>query len=407
MTYNIPASNSLSRSIFPFAKRIATIIFTLLFFTFAALPASAYFSEGNADKDGMVVPTFTLPQELSATIQNSGESTVSVPVTVPPGIRGVAPKLSLRYTSGAGDTGFGAGWTLQLGYPDAVRRSTRMGIPCYDQCVAETTDTFTYMAQDLVPDPQNPSRFRTTTDSFQWIEWHQFRNQWIVKQRNGTRLEYAVGSFISANRTYAWHLSHVSDINGNGIDFIYEGPDDLKRLSEIRYTLRDNTPAGQEQKVIFHWEDRPDPRRSAKYGTEIQLTKRLNQIEILSSGIRVRTYDLVYADENHGLGSGYNANAKGNALLVSVKEESADGTSLPARLFRYQQRQPGWMEKDASLRFLLKRTGVRCAANADFGWFSREPPGTAWSGGESYGGTFFSKRRVGIRLPADSRGKNR
>jgi RHS repeat-associated protein len=334
------------RSALAVAKKIGTVFFALLFFSLAGAPVSADFSEGNADRDGMVVPAFVLPQELSAGIQNSGESTVAVPIIVPPGIRGLAPKLSLHYTSGAGDAGLGTGWKLDIGYGDAVRRSTRRGVPCYDQCAEGTADTFTYMGQDLVPDPQNPARFRTTMDSFEWIERQESLNRWIVKQRNGILLEYAAAGLIAPNRAYAWHLSRASDVNGNGMEFVYQDADNYRLLSEIRYTLRNGNPIGREQKVIFAWADRPDPRRSAVYGAEIQLTTRLDRIETLSDGTKVRTYDLVYADENHGLGSAYNANAKGNSLLVAVEEESADGTALPPRLFQYQQRQPGWTQKD-------------------------------------------------------------
>src|SRR5262245_66627156 len=46
---------------------------------------------------------------------NSGSAQWTIPIDVPPGPAGSAPKLALTYSSSAGDGPFGLGWTLPLG----------------------------------------------------------------------------------------------------------------------------------------------------------------------------------------------------------------------------------------------------------------------------------------------------
>ena len=69
----------------------------------------------------------------------------TVPVVVPPGRRGIEPRLDLAYSTGNGNGFFGLGWTLSL---PGISRKTSRGVPVYD----DDTDTFILSgAEDLVP----------------------------------------------------------------------------------------------------------------------------------------------------------------------------------------------------------------------------------------------------------------
>ena len=59
--------------------------------------AEGQIAGGNADRDGMIVPTFPVPGG-SVSILNAGEGSVSVPLSLPPGVRQLAPALSLEYS---------------------------------------------------------------------------------------------------------------------------------------------------------------------------------------------------------------------------------------------------------------------------------------------------------------------
>src|SRR4051794_4567992 len=72
-----------------------------------------------------------------------GTGSLSVPLAVPEGRNGLAPALSLGYSTGVGQTVFGLGWSA--GAP-AVARKTAKGIPRYDD-----RDVFVVSgAEDLV-----------------------------------------------------------------------------------------------------------------------------------------------------------------------------------------------------------------------------------------------------------------
>ena len=59
----------------------------------------------------------------------TGAAQTSIPIQVPPGRLGVAPSLALSYSSSAGPSAYGYGWTLPLA---RIHRSLRNGAPRYD-----------------------------------------------------------------------------------------------------------------------------------------------------------------------------------------------------------------------------------------------------------------------------------
>jgi RHS repeat-associated protein len=74
----------------------------------------------------------------------TGAAALRVPVPVPPGRHGLAPSLSLAYASGAGNSAFGAGWSL-AGLP-AIGIDTRFHVPRWDG-----TDGYQFGGDELVP----------------------------------------------------------------------------------------------------------------------------------------------------------------------------------------------------------------------------------------------------------------
>jgi len=55
----------------------------------------------------------------------AGAATAAIPIEVPPGRKGMAPKLALTYSSQQGSGWIGMGWTIDLG---AIQRSTKRGV---------------------------------------------------------------------------------------------------------------------------------------------------------------------------------------------------------------------------------------------------------------------------------------
>ncbi|MGD2185986.1 MAG: toxin TcdB middle/N-terminal domain-containing protein [Desulfobacterales bacterium] len=350
----------------PFDRRfsaIATPIFVFFVLTFGlAETARADAIAGDEAEASTKISALNV-RRGSAAVANSGEATVSIPLMVPPGVRGVRPQLSLQYSSTGGDIGLGTGWSLGFGFPDAVRRANRFGIPLYDD-----EDVFTFGSQDLVKvGDQFPVRYRTRIDSFQKIEHsiglHGF-SDWLVTERNGTRLEYGGIGFQSAIpgvprvlRIYAWHLARVIDTYGNTIKFEYEGPDTARRLKQILYTFNNGVAVGQVQKVVFHWENRPDANgdnspdalRDSICGAEIVHDKRLDRIETYNDDHLVQVYDLVYAGDPASGTQLTPVTRTWQMVALEVTGHATDGSTDTLKwTFDYQQTE-GWVDDEQYL----------------------------------------------------------
>src|SRR5262249_36956641 len=76
---------------------------------------------------------------------HTGTGNFTIPIALPKGRRGLAPKLSLSYSSGQGNGPFGLGFAI--GVPGISRKTSR-GVPRYD----DERDVFLLSsAEDLVP----------------------------------------------------------------------------------------------------------------------------------------------------------------------------------------------------------------------------------------------------------------
>jgi hypothetical protein len=163
----------------------------------------------------------------------TGTGNFSVPIAVPPGRHGMAPQLSLGYSTGNGNGPFGAGWALSL---PGVSRKTSRGVPRY-----RGDDTFVLSgAEDLVPVGANTYRPRTE-GLFAHIE--RVGSHWEVQGKDGLRTRYGTPRPTGADDTwrdpaatthpsgavFAWRVTETTDLLDNVIRYSYRrdsGQDD-------------------------------------------------------------------------------------------------------------------------------------------------------------------------------------
>jgi hypothetical protein len=157
----------------------------------------------------------------------TGAATLRVPIAVPAGRTGLAPKLELVYGTGTGSGLFGLGWAL--GIP-GIARKTSHGVPRYD-----ASDTFLLSgAEDLVPvEPVGPRtmRYRPRTEGlFAQIVHHRDpsggSDHWEVTAKDGLVSRYGPGpaTVVDPNdprRIFAWKLTETRDPSGNVIVYEY------------------------------------------------------------------------------------------------------------------------------------------------------------------------------------------
>ncbi len=282
----------------------------------------------------------------------SGTATTSIKVVVPPGRRQSTPQLVLTYSSSAGASPYGYGWSLPLA---RIVRSTKTGVPHYD-----SSDTFVLEgaggSSELTAVPGTP-RFREKRGaSFLRIGFDETTNSWTVIDKSGNTMIFGLsratrlGPMVDRGETtYAWLLERTIDPFGNEIDYSYvqrgrsAAPPGLP--SEIAYG--GNSAAGQEHVffVDFSWTERPYPSvhtvsYRAGYAEPDDLM--LERIETYVGDRLVRRYSMSHSIDP----------ASGTLLLVGVSldalaRDEANDVALPSTVFRYSPAvQLGWPAED-------------------------------------------------------------
>ncbi|WP_404870175.1 SpvB/TcaC N-terminal domain-containing protein [Kitasatospora griseola] len=226
----------------------------------------------------------------------TGTGTFTLPVELPAGRAGLTPKLALEYSSGNPNGPFGMGWRLS---PPDVRRSTRRGLPHYDE-----RDTFLLSgAEDLVPVPgcaPGRTRYRPRTESgFARIEHVTADGQdyWEVRTGDGLTNRYgtvrppqaapdwrdpaALTDPADPARIFGWLLSESADPHGNRVLHRYRrdaGPGhEQLHLADIRYVERGDGEFLVH--VVLDHQERADRTSDRRPGFELRTALRCTRIE--------------------------------------------------------------------------------------------------------------------------------
>jgi RHS repeat-associated protein len=230
---------------------------------------------------------------------NSGTSSYAVPMSIPPGVAGLQPNLSLGYNSGGGNGHFGLAWSC--GAIISIQRQTEKGLPNYS-----SSDRFTLNGEELVL--LSDGTYRTETEGgSRRIRRTSFQAGvgWEITDPNGTRHYLGTASFatnpsrlvrpsgVAFDDTFRWFVQESIDVSGNRMTYHYaqfsDSPGDTY-LVEIRYSI-----FGQAyHSVSFDYEARNDIFSSYLSGFEVRTARRCSQIRILSQGGLVRRYRISY-----------------------------------------------------------------------------------------------------------------
>jgi RHS repeat-associated protein len=289
---------------------------------------------------------------------HTGTANLSIPLPLPAGRNGFGPKVSLAYTSGAGNGPFGLGWNLDV---PAISRKTSLGVPVYD----DNTDVFVQAGgEDLVPvgsPAAGVTRYRPRTEgAFSYIDHYSQpgSDYWQVRSKDGLTSIYGTPGSAGggpavitdpADQThiFSWRQTLTTDPFGNRIEYLHardqvreDGPHswDQLYLSEIRYV--DYGQRASPSFLIsarFRFASRPDPFSDYRAGFEIRTIQRCTSIEIDSdtgTDVLARELSLTYADQQPDATAPHN----NLSLLAKVQVTGHDGTateSLPPVTFDY------------------------------------------------------------------------
>ncbi len=268
-------------------------------------------------------------------VDQTGQAMYSIPIFAGVGTAGVAPKVSLQYSS-AGDNGhLGVGWSIA-------------GITLISRCreTAESKD----VVGTLTPSPitygvadkfcLNGERLFVSNGGTYGADGTEYRTEkeqfaritsiggsgnnpdsFTVERKDGSISYYGdttdsnitvSSSDVGINgKTYAWAISRYEDSLTNYIDYTYNKLANSEFvLTDIDYTGNVDQSLSPYNNLRFTYEARSDEFTSYLGGVAFDTTQRLAMIESRIDGTLVRDYTLAYATSS----------TSSRSILTSIQE---------------------------------------------------------------------------------------
>jgi len=271
-------------------------------------------------------------------VNAGGAAGYEIPISVPPGIAGMAPALTLEYGSQAGNGILGIGWSLG-GLPIIVRcpqtwaQNQVRGSVNYDG-----NDRFCLDGQQLVAVSGNyagdGTEYRTEIESFSrvisrgsagtgpaWFEVHTKSGQVMEFGRTADSQILTPGNLTARS----WAVNKVSDTVGNFYSVTYTNDTANGQTYPTCIAYNASTCAAAANFVQFSYATRPDIIRAYQAGVQLNTTKLLTHVMTYASSALVADYQLLYQQSG----------VVPLSRLVSVTLCGGDGTCLPPTAFTW------------------------------------------------------------------------
>ncbi len=294
---------------------------------------AAAFAHGETARSGALgAPSGTHDARSVGLDEGSGAATLSIPVDLPPGPNDLVPELALSYSSQAGNGPLGVGWSIAS---PAIVCASRFGVPDYAAC-----DRFEMNGEVLVG-PDEDGAYHAFEESFVRIERHAASGTWTATSTRGTTMTFGEGGG-TASRVFGpggiaeWHLSSVTDVFGNRVDFTYTsgpaGDEGHLHPETIRYA--DGT-----RLVSFHYAPRSDVLSSYQGGVRRVQSQLLEEVRVEVGGALHHRLWLEYETSSaSGLSRLVSVQRFGQDCGISGPPAPGSGCSaLPAATFDYAE----------------------------------------------------------------------
>jgi RHS repeat-associated protein len=296
-------------------------------------------------------------------VDANGNATYDVPITVPPGLAGMAPSLSLAYRSGSGNGPLGVGWSIG-------------GVSSIKRCAKNLADDGARSQVQFHPDDalclDGERMVLQSGENLQpgAVYYLRHHRQWEIRvavmgagTANGHfRVRTDTGRIliygqVERNRRYVggtnyeWPLDREEDRFGNYVEYQYHRETGMQMfgdvevetveellLDRILYTGHHDgdTYTSGTRLVDFEYEYRPagDVQDGYWAGVHQVLSKRLHKIMTKVGSDVVRTYELEYD----------NSSITGKSRLLSLTECDTETVCKPPTTFTWGQGESGYTD---------------------------------------------------------------
>ena len=255
---------------------------------------------------------------------NMGSMSYAVNIIAPQGQNGLTPAVGLNYSSSAGSSVVGVGWSMPS---MTIERMTARGTPEY-----KPDDVFAANGGDelvLVEEAGDKQVYRQRFEgAFIRYTWHDVGvgedGYWTAEYPDGAIAYFgadADGNIVESARsmnpdggTYKYHMVERQDAYGHAIVYTYETFDgNWPLVSNISYVFESGQPVYQ---IDYDYEQRQDLISDAGAGYEELLEYRLTHIGVQSREELIREYVLSYEQYE---------DAGGFSRLMNVKRYGVGG----------------------------------------------------------------------------------
>jgi RHS repeat-associated protein len=226
---------------------------------------------------------------------DGGRVNYRINVPVPPGRQGMAPSVSLEYSSGAGDGVAGLGWSLSAGQGSIYRCSSIVAIDGETKPYnGSSSDRLCLNGEQLkvvhLSYGQVGSKYQTEVQSFVTVELlgagsaypgSRFKvtdRAGVVSYYDEALLPARADGTVSSYPT-RWLLTRVVDLSGNRIDYVYTGSASERLLHQIIYTGMGASQGNRS--VSFLYEERPD--RAVSYNHQGMMSVQSQRLRRIST----------------------------------------------------------------------------------------------------------------------------
>jgi len=284
-------------------------------------------------------------------VNESGAATYSVPIAAPTGTAGVAPGITLNYSSSGANGIAGLGWSLG-GLSAISRCRSTLGQDDVARPITWTNDDqFCLDGQRLILTSGTHGAagavYRTEIDTGTLVTIVGSANggpdYFEARRKDGSTSYYGKSPNSTdgnaklnntSGNTLTWAIRHFTDSAGNPIWFDYDTTGSAQRIVDIKYAYganKTNPAASHGARIRFDYETRSDKTTAYIAGSLFTNDQRLASIRVyntVSSEQLVRQYDLAYG-ENHTIST------DSLSRLTSI-EERLGSTRLPKTVFDWR-----------------------------------------------------------------------
>lgn len=265
-----------------------------------------------------------------------GASNYTVPIALPPGIKNVAPQVSLTYNSSSDNGIVGYGWNI-AGISSISLVSTRIDVDGYvDGVNFNEDDRYSLDGQRLVIREGDYGKENTV------YQTEIYSNLYIVSAGSialpgieGKRPKYfqvifpdgtlaVYGSSEDSRGITEWLIKKWVDLQGNFIEYFYDRDQNTTYINKIVWGKNEIKNTGYSNSIQFYYKKRERTEFAYVHGIKMVNTRILDKVEVYAGEQLFRKYQI-----NHQTITG------NYQRVVSVQEFNGNGDPANPIVFSY------------------------------------------------------------------------